>query len=132
MSENVDWLSCGAVSNNNTGTYSASVSFSCNCKTTSTRNCSISASANGTSASASLTQGADSYSESGGGTTYEYGDWTGGNISFNSTSNLSCGDDSRTVTIQPWTRSATTIVAPTYRDWVCGGRETISEGSRRS
>lgn len=36
-----------------------------------------------------------------------YSSWGGGAISFNSTSALSAGSDSRTVTIQPWTRTWT-------------------------
>ena len=53
----------------------------------------------GTDTSNSIGIDANGYSESGGVTTY--GNWGGGAISFNSTSNLSCGADSRTVTIQP-------------------------------
>ena len=35
----------------------------------------------------------------------QYGSWTGGAVTFNSTSALSAGADSRTVTIAPWTRT---------------------------
>lgn len=35
----------------------------------------------------------------------QYGSWTGGAVTFNSTSALSAGVDSRTVTIAPWTRT---------------------------
>lgn len=37
--------------------------------------------------------------------TISYGDWTGGAISFSSTSDLSAGEDSRTIYIQPWKRT---------------------------
>lgn len=46
---------------------------------------------------------------------YDYGSWGGGAISFNSTSALSAGADSRTITIKPWSRTKT----PKYK-WTSG------------
>lgn len=129
VTDNVDWLSVGTVSaSSTTGTYTATVTYNANSKNTSTRTATITAScnANGT---VSLTQGKDSYTDSGGVTSTTYGSWGGGAISFNSTTALSAAADSRTVTIQPWSRTKTVSTTAKIRTWTCGGTETLVAAS---
>lgn len=129
VSESVNWLSVGTVSNSSTGTYTATVTYNANSKNTSTREATLTATANGASGTVKLTQGKDSYTDSGGVTSTTYGNWGGGAISFNSTTALSAAADSRTVTIQPWSRTKTVSTTAKIRTWTCGGTETLVAAS---
>lgn len=129
VSESVDWLSVGAVSNSSTGTYTATVTYNANSKNTNTREVTLKATANSVEGTVKLTQGKDSYTDSGGVTSTTYGNWGGGAISFNSTTALSAAADSRTVTIQPWSRTKTVSTTAKIRTWTCGGTETLAAAS---
>lgn len=67
-----------------------------------------------TSSAKTLTQAANAI------TSYSYGSWGGGAVSFSSTGALSAGADSRTVYIQPWSRSKT----PVYTSGSSGSAST--------
>lgn len=69
------------------------------------------------------------YSDSGGTTSTTYGTWGGGTISFNSSAELSAAADSRTVTIQPWSRTKTVSTTAKIREWTSGSKKTLSEAS---
>lgn len=129
VSESVNWLSVGTVSNSSTGTYTATVTYNANSKNTSTRSATLTATANSVSGTVTLTQGKDSYTDSGGVTSTTYGNWGGGAISFSSTTALSAAADSRTVTIQPWSRTKTVSTTAKIRTWTCGGTETLVAAS---
>ena len=130
ISESCGWLSVGAVSRSSTGTYTATVSYDCNCENENTRSCTLTATANGASNDVTLTQGADSITGyTGGITSTTYGNWTGGAITFSSTSDLSCGADSRTVYIQPWSRTKTVSTTAKYAVWKCAGSKLISNAT---
>ena len=109
------------------------VTWSANGKNSSSRSVGITAtvSMNGKSVtkSATSTQNADTYTDSGGVTSTTYGNWGGGAISFNSTTALSAAADSRTVTIQPWSRTKTVSTTAKIRTWTCGGTETLVAAS---
>lgn len=126
VTDNKDWVSVGSFSKSSTGTYTATVTYNANSKNTSTRTATITATANSKSATAELTQGKDTYTDSGGVTSTTYGNWRGGAISFNSTTALSAAADSRTVTIKPWSRTKTVKTTAKVREWKCGGTEILA------
>lgn len=109
------------------------VTWSTNGKNSSSRSVGITATVtmNGKSVTKATTsiQNADTYTESGGVTSTTYGSWGGGAISFNNTADLSAAADSRTVTIQPWSRTKTVSTTAKIRTWVCGGTETLVAAS---
>lgn len=69
------------------------------------------------------------YTDSGGVTSTTYGNWGGGAISFNSTTALSAAADSRTVTIQPFSRTKTVSTTAKIRTWDSGSTQTITAAS---
>lgn len=109
------------------------VTWSTNGKNSSLRSVGITATVtmNGKSVTKATTstQNADTYTESGGVTYTTYGNWGGGAISFNNTAALSAAADSRTVIIQPWSRTKTVSTTAKIRTWVCGGTETLVAAS---
>lgn len=125
VSESVNWLSVGTVSNSSTGTYTATVTYNANSKNTSTREATLTANANSVNGTVSLTQGKDSYTDSGGVTTY-------GEITGYSTTDgdIPASGGSATATAsnatQTWSKTAK------IRTWSCGGTETLESASSGS